>query len=305
MALHNPKGRANYEPNSWGVEGGPREDPQRGLRSFAAREEGAKGRVRPESFADHYSQARQFYVSQTPIEQKHIGDALTFELSKCERPDIRARMVSHLLNIDPGLAQTVANGLGLAELPEPAQAARPTRQDLAPSDALSIVKRGPGAFAGRKLGLLLTDGADADLFEALTKAGRKADAVIEVVAPKIAGAVLSDGTLVPAKQKIDGGPSVLFDAVAILSSADGAVSLAQDAAAKDFVTDAFAHCKFIGYSAEAAVLFEKTGLAGMLDEGCMELAKSSNAKAFIDALGQLRYWPRELTVDLDARRQPD
>jgi catalase len=305
MAFHHPKGRANYEPNSWGAEGGPREDPQRGLQSFAAQEEGAKGRLRPESFADHYSQARQFYISQTPIEQKHIGDALTFELSKCERPDIRARMVSHLLNIAPDLAQAVANGLGLAELPQPAKAARPTRQDLPPSDALSIVKRGPGAFEGRKLGVLLTDGADADLFEALAKAAQKADAVIEVVAPKIAGAVLSDGALVPAKQKIDGGPSVLFDAVAILASADGAALLAQDAAARDFVTDAFAHCKFIGYSAEAALLFEKTGLDGMIDEGCLPLAKAASAKAFFEALGQLRYWPRELTVDLDARGQPD
>ena len=78
MAFFNPRGRANYEPNSWGAEGGPREDPERGFRSFAEQAEGPKVRLRPESFADHYSQARQFYISQTPIEQKHIADALTF-----------------------------------------------------------------------------------------------------------------------------------------------------------------------------------------------------------------------------------
>ena len=93
MAMHNPAGRANYEPNSWGPSlGGPREDPARGFTSVAATPDGDKLRIRPESFADHYSQARQFYVSQTPIEQKHIGDALVFELSKVERPDIRSRM---------------------------------------------------------------------------------------------------------------------------------------------------------------------------------------------------------------------
>ena len=63
-------------------------------------EEGAKLRIRSETFADHYSQARQFYISQTDTEQSHIVAALTFELSKVERPDIRARMVAHLLNID-------------------------------------------------------------------------------------------------------------------------------------------------------------------------------------------------------------
>jgi catalase len=301
MAFFNPRGRANYEPNSWGAEGGPREDPTRGLQSFTALEVGPKERLRPESFADHYSQARQFYVSQTPIEQKHIADALTFELSKVERPDIRARIVSHLLNIDPQLAQAVANGLGLAELPAPAKAARPTRQDLPVSDALSIVKHGSQAFAGRKLGILLTDGADAALFDALAKAVEGAGAVVEVVAPKVAGADLSDGRLVPAKQKIDGGPSVLFDAVAVLASAEGAALLAQDTAARDFVSDAFAHCKFIGYCAEVLPLFEKAGVAGELDEGCVPLAKSTDAKIFIEALGALRFWPRELKGALGAK----
>src|ERR1700761_2467096 len=55
MAMHNPKGRANYEPNSWGADGGPREDPKRGFRSFPSEETGPKARLRPESFADHYS----------------------------------------------------------------------------------------------------------------------------------------------------------------------------------------------------------------------------------------------------------
>ncbi|MEW5687963.1 MAG: catalase [Pseudomonadota bacterium] len=300
MAVFNPKGRANYEPNSWGAEGGPREHPERGFRAFAETPEGPKARLRPESFADHYSQARQFLVSQAPIEQKHIADALTFELSKVERPDIRARVVSHLRNIDDGLAGRVADGLGLPDLPPPAAAAAATREDLAPSPALSIVARGPTAFAGRKLGILLTDGADATLYGALVEAIRKADAVAEVIAPTIAGATLSDGTLVPAKQKIDGGPSVLFDAVAVIASEAGAALLAGDAAAKDFVTDAFAHCKFIGYSAEAMPLFERAGLAPDLDRGCMPLGKAGDAKAFIDACSELRVWERELAVDLDA-----
>jgi catalase len=171
---------------------------------------------------------------------------LTFELSKVERPDIRSRVVSHLLNIDEELAAKVSEGLGLAELPAPAKAAKPTKQDLPPSDTLSIIKRGPHSFAGRKLGVLLSDGADAYLFDALRRAVEDVDALLEVVAPKVVGAVLSDGRLIPAKQKIDGGPSVLFDAIAVIVSDEGAALLSQDAPARDFVCDAFAHCKFIG-----------------------------------------------------------
>src|SRR5689334_14204214 len=92
MAFHNPKGRVNYEPNSWGGSaGGPREAPETGFTSYPAEEQGQKQRVRSETFADHYSQARQFYLSQTPIEQTHIAAAFTFELSKVETPAIRAR----------------------------------------------------------------------------------------------------------------------------------------------------------------------------------------------------------------------
>ncbi len=272
----------------------------RGFTSFAETADGPKQRVRSESFADHYSQARQFFVSQTAIEQKHIGDALVFELSKVERPDIRSRTVSHLLNIDPALAATVADGLGLP-LPKAAVAARAPITDLPPSDKLSILKNGPASFKGRKLGILLTDGADIAIFNALLKAVEKEGAVYEVIAPKIGGVTLSDGTKVAAKQKIDGGPSVLFDAVAVVASPEGAKLLSVDAAAKDFVTDAFAHCKFIGLTAEAQPLFDKAGIADDLDEACLPLANASDADAFLVACRALRHWPRELTVDLDAQ----
>jgi catalase len=300
MAMRNPAGRANYEPNSWGAEGGPREDPVRGFRSFAAEETGPKARLRPESFADHYSQARLFFISQTPIERKHIGDAITFELSKVERLDIRSRVVSHLRHIDGGLAATVANGLGL-DLPKPAKTTVPPNTKLPASDALSILKNPRASFAGRKLGILLTDGADAALFNALVAAVAKEKGVHEIVAPKIGGVTLSDGTKVPADQKIDGGPSVLFDAVAIVASTDGAALLAGDAAAKDFVTDAFAHCKFIGYSPEVTLLFEKAGIAGDLDAACTELSGKGDAGAFLKACRALRFWDREPATDLDAR----
>jgi catalase len=303
MAMHNPVGRANYEPNSWGMEGGPRENPRRGFRSLAAEESGPKTRLRPESFADHYSQARVFYISQTPIEQKHIEDALVFELSKVERPDIRSRVASHLLHVDKDLARTVADGLGL-DLPEPAIAARPVISDLPPSGALSILKRGPKNFAGRKLGILATDGADADLLNALVAAVQKENAVYEVVAPKIGGVTLSDGRKVVAKQKIDGGPSVLFDAVAILVSDEGAAHLAVDSTARDFVSDAFAHCKFIGYTLEAMPLFEKIGIADDLDQACIRLDSKRAAGSFIVACHALRHWERELKIDLDASAAP-
>ena len=259
--------------------------------------------MRSASFADHYSQARQFFVSQTPIEQKHIGDALVFELSKVERPDIRSRVVSHLLNIDASLAGAVMDGLGLASPPAPAVPARPPIPDLPPSDRLSIVKNGPGSFKGRKVGILVSDGADATVLKALLAAIDAEGAVYEVVAPTVGGVILSDGARLAAKHKVDGGASVLFDAVALIVSAEGADLLARDAAARDFVTDAFAHCKFIGFCPEAGAIFVKAGVAEDLDDACLPLGKAADAAPFIEACRSLRHWPRELGVDLDAKPQ--
>jgi catalase len=297
MAMVNPRGRVNYEPNSWdGAEGGPRESHATGFRSFAADEKGRKVRERSESFADHYSQARQFYVSQTKIEQGHIAEALIFELTKVEKASIRLRLVSHLTNIDAKLADRVAKGLGLRDKLEPPAPAKQPLADLKPSKALSIVLNGPKSFAGRKVGILVTDGIDRPVFDSLTGALEAEGATLEVIAPTIGGVKASDGSIIAAQQKIGGGPSALYDAVAVLPSTDGAQALLKNAAAKDFVSDAFAHLKFIAYVDAAMPLLEKAGIAADLDEGCFILNAPTDADVFVRACRKLRRWDREQLV---------
>ncbi len=299
MATVQPVGRANYEPNSWSNgSGGPREDPERGFTSVPTVEQGDKRRIRPESFADHYSQARLFYVSQSPVEQRHIANSFVFELSKVETPAIRVRMVANLGNVDADLAQKVADGLGLPELPEPSPAARETRTDLAPSPALSMLADPPATLAGRKVGVLVTDGADDGLLSRLADAVKAEGATLEFVAPTVGGFTTSEGTLIEAQQKIDGGPSVLYDAVVIVASDAGSELLANDATTRDFVADAFAHCKFIGYSPEAAALLDAAGIDPSGDDGMIELGDhKGDVSDFLARCTALRFWDREVFVN--------
>ena len=297
MAMTNPRGRVNYEPNSQDPPG-PREDPAAGFRTYPdgqGDQAGPKRRLRPESFADHYSQARQFFISQTDVEQQHIIDAFTFELSKVGKPAIRTRMVAALRNVDQDLARSVADGLGLAELPDALPPAREPITDLAASPALGILANGPDSFAGRKLGILVTDGADAAKLAELTTAAEEAKVTVELVAPAVGGAEASDGHRVPAGQKIDGGPSVLYDAVIVLAAQDGAQALAVLPAARDFVADAYAHCKFIGYTSDAAALFEAAGLSRLMDDGFINLDETAAAE-FISRCARLRFWSRQLSA---------
>ncbi len=296
MTMVNPTGRINYEPNSRGSEGGPRESHESGFRSFPAEEDGLKVRERSRTFADHYSQARQFYISQTKVEQRHIAEALIFELSKVEESGIRRRMVAHLPNIDAKLADGVAKGLGITGKLQSAKAAVEPRDDIKKSKALSIILNSPGTFAGRKVGALVTNGSSQELIEALRSELELAGATLELVAPTIEGIRADDGSELRVDHKIGGGPSVLFDAVAILPSEDGVQVLATNAAAAEFVADAFGHLKYLGWVGTARPLLEKAGIMERMDAGCMEFKKPATVAEFVSACQNLRFWDREQVV---------
>ena len=289
MQMGRPKGRVMYEPSSLDEDPRtPRETP-RGFRSYAAPAAGQRTRSRPESFADHYSQARQFYRSQLPIEQAHLASALVFELSKVETVRIRAAMVGHLRHIDEDLAERVRNGLGLQEMPEAPQAAHPT-QDLPPSPALSLIGNSVPTLEGRAVGILIDEGSDAAAIEAIRSAAMAAGAMVKLVAPKVGGAMLSDGNHQPADAQLAGTPSVLFDTVAVLLAPAAAQKLVTEAAAVQFVKDAFGHLKAIACDDGGKTLLDAAGIQP--DAG---VVAASDTAAFIEQ-AKTRQWDREPKV---------
>ncbi len=287
MQMAQPTGRVAYEPNSLS-DTSPRETPK-GFHSAAVTETGEKGRIRAESFADHYSQARQFYLSQTAYEQAHIASALVFELSKVEHPHIRVAMVGHLLHIEKDLAKRVAAGLGFDTLPDAPVAAAPVKK-MAPSPALQIIGKMKNTLAGRSVGILIADGSDGAAIKKIKKAATDAGASVKIVALRVGGAKLADGTMLAANGQLAGTPSVLFDAVAVILSDKGAKTLAMEGAAIDFVRDAYAHLKAIAVDQGGQALLKKANVeqdAGVVD--------ASDRNAFI-AAAKTRLWDREKSV---------
>ncbi|KVQ75460.1 catalase [Burkholderia multivorans] len=285
MQVHVPKGRVNYEPSSL-MPDSPRETPN-GFRSFPQQaDDGAKGRVRAESFADHYSQARLFYRSQTAPEQAHLASALVFELSKVETEHVRTAVVGHLRHIDESLAERVAAGLGLDALP-PAPPAAVEPIDMPPSPALQLIGKMKPTLQGRCVGILVDDGTDAATLGALRKAVEAAGAAVKIVAPKVGGAKLSDGRRIAADGQLAGTPSVVFDAVAVLLSAAAGKQLAKEAAAVDWVRDAYGHLKAIASDEGGQTLLN----AGSIVEDAGVVA-ASDTRAFLEAAAT-RQWDRE------------
>ena len=288
MQMERPKGRVAYEPSSLAPDSA-REAGTAGFRSFKTTESGERGRVRAETFADHYSQARQFFRSQTDIEQAHMASALVFELSKVGTPHVREAVVAQLRRVDESLARRVADGLAMDKLPPPA-ITTVEAEDRKPSPPLQIIGKMKDTLEGRSVGILVADGADGALIKALRKAVLDADASVKIIAPKVGGVKLADGSKLPADGQLAGTPSLFFDAVAIVIGNEGAKNLASEAAAIDFVRDAFGHLKTIALDAGGRRLFEKAGLAA--DKGVLD---AKDAKAFVSG-AKKRHWAREPSV---------
>ncbi|WP_323008564.1 catalase [Paracoccus sp. (in: a-proteobacteria)] len=286
MQTHVPRGRANYEPNSLD-EAGEDPGPRPLSTGFVTRPQevsGPKLRVRAESFGDFYSQPRMYWNSMTASEQAHIASAMVFELSKVSLEHVRKRMLSQLRVLHEDLAQRVATGLAM-ELPDPVA---PFQQpiDLEPSDALSIQKKWRETLEGRQVAILFAEGSDQARIEALKRAIEAERGTVFTIAPKVGGIPVSGG-MMKADGQLAGSPSVLFDAIALVLTAEAATKLAQDAAAVGFVADAFAHLKAIGTTEEAKALLDKAGVQP--DKGVTDLDGLPDA-------AKLRYWDREPKV---------
>ena len=113
---------------------------------------------------------------------------------------------------------------------------------------------------------------------------------MKIVAPKVGGAKLADGSMLAVDGQLAGTPSVLFDAVAVILSDEGAKALSMESAAIDFVRDAFGHLKAIAADIGGQMLL-KTANVGQ-DAGVVD---ANDKEAFI-AAAKTRQWDREKLV---------
>ncbi|MBK6922387.1 MAG: catalase [Deltaproteobacteria bacterium] len=279
-------GRVNYEPNSLATDG-PRES-ARGFTSHPAEDGPHKLRVRPASFADHYSQARLFWRSMSEVEQRHIASAFAFELGKVEVVAIRRRMLGHLDLIEPALGEAVAGKLGMRG---EAEVITPAREpiDLPPAPSLSMLGRGAPTLSGRNVAALVGDGCDAELLGALRDRLEQAGAVLTIIAPQVAGVHDDAGDAITVDEALLGAPSCLFDAIVVLLPGDAALPPDLRAAATAWIRDAHTHCKVIGLVDPRWL----TAAGVAKDDGVIGLEGKRDIAAFVERAGGLRVFSRE------------
>jgi catalase len=260
-----------------------------------------KVRGKAERFADHYTQARLFFGSQTPVEQTHIINAFRFELSRVQTPAIRERMVAGLRNVDARLAEAVAAGLGIGTLPEPLPKVmtKDVKPEVSRSEALSLFARpGDGGVRARRVAFLVADGVNGDALRLLSEELLAKGAVPRFIGPRLGTVRSSAGDRLTVDAPVDASPSVLFDAVVVPSGDLGA--LAADGRMLEFLKDQYRHCKPILVLGNGTDLFDQGGIPTRLPDGKKdpgivvgEPVDNSVAEAFLDAIGAHRHFARE------------
>jgi len=312
------RGQTSYDPNTLGS-GDPRQASvaKAGFASFPERIAASKVRARSKSFTDHFSQAAMFFHSQTEVEQRHIVNALRFELGKVDSKLVRERVLFMLSQIDGGLAKDVAQGLGMevpTKLDQPLNgnvgadgdvaAMQPPKFTGKPFDSptLSMIKRTPPGMQTAKVAALVADGFEDGALETVKQAVTNAGGKLKVIAPHGGTVKSANGKEVPVDFALNTVASVLFDAVYVGGGKKSTDALAELPDAVEFVEDAYRHCKAIAAKGTGMDFLNGTKAKSSMarhDAAIVVGDESSAGKVaqdFVKAVSQYRNWERETTT---------
>ena len=250
-AIH--QSRASYEKNT--VNDGQPVVSESGYASYPEPVSGTKLRKRPDSFADHYTQAAMFWRSMADWEKDHIVAGFCFELGMVPERDIRAGVLEHLAHVDADLAGQVGEGLGM---PAPQVQSRP---DPSPSPALSLVNlTGSPTISSRMVAVLVADGFDGTSLDPVIEGLERRGAVCHIVAPHDGSVTAADGSEKPVDRTLSTAAAPLYDATLVAGGAESVETLGKGPAAGRFVEQAYRLGKAVGTIDEGGLL-----LSGLSD----------------------------------------
>lgn len=303
------KGKVSYFPNSLGG-GCPYHALLKGEKGFESHNEkidAKKIRGRSSSFADHFTQARLFFRSQTAPEQRHIINAFSFELSKVNEVAVRQRELAILYQVDPALANAVGKNLGLEpskNLDEltlqfvrnnhPEYPIKTPTPEVTSSAALSMATApGQGTIRSRKVAFLVANGVSKSSVDNLRRALEKEGAEAVLISTTVGLLTYQEGEQEDIQHTYLTEASVCYDAF-YTPGGDSVNLLAQEPDYVQFINEGFRHCKAIAFARQAENLIKLTMITDRkIDRGILLESKGEMVDRFINALKGHRVWERE------------
>ena len=258
-----------------------------GYEHYQEKIDGVVIKDRDDSFRDHFSQATAFYKSLSEVEQKHIKDAFSFELSKVRRPEIRQNVVDMFANVDEKLAEEIAKNVG-AQKPNAERGFDPA--GVKPSKEAQAVKMPEFSQEDTifkadtlKVGIYSDNDDDFD-FKGLVKAIKDNKAKAEIIQGDLQDT--KDGQMV--KHRYETVHPVLEDALIVVVPEKPSHDFSKNVG--EFVEETFKHYKPIWVIGDASDILSSEQEKA---DGVMVTKDSKDIDKFIENLAKQRFWGRD------------
>lgn len=262
-------GQVSYHKNSLASNTpSPVSEADGGYTHYQEKVEGHKVRARSDSFKDHFSQARLFWLSMTEIEKKHIINAFSFELGKVKNKSIRKQVVDMFAHVSYTLAASIADNIGI--IPPVQKEVPPITQT---SPAVSQIINAVESAQTSKVAVIVSENTNEKLNDLIATLLSE-NIVVELVSTKQG---IINGYEV--HETFSTTSSVLYDGVYVTGTFQDS-SLQEKS--EQFIEEAYQHCKTIGFTENISFLQHIANQNGV----------TNNLNSFIHLLAKHRHWVR-------------
>lgn len=239
-----------------------------GYTHYQEKIEGHKVRARSDSFKDHFSQARLFWLSMKDIEKKHIINAFSFELGKVKNKSIRKQVVDMFAHVSYTLASSIADNIGI--IPPVQKEVPPITQT---SPAVSQIINAVESAQTSKVAVIVSENTNENLNDLIATLLSE-NIVVELVSTKQG---IINGYEV--HETFSTTSSVLYDGVYVTGTfQDSSLQVKSE----QFIEEAYQHCKTIGFTENISFLQDIANQNGV----------TNNLNSFIHLLAKHRHWVR-------------
>ncbi|MFJ7922156.1 catalase [Lysinibacillus fusiformis] len=239
-----------------------------GYTHYEEKVEGHKVRARSESFKDHFTQARLFWLSMTDLEKQHIINAFSFELGKVKNKAIRKQVVDMFAHVSHTLATAIADNIGIVP---PVQVEVPHTMQASP--AISHILNAVESVKTFKVAVIVAENTEENLNDLIATFLSK-NIVVELISTKQG---LLNGFEI--HETFATASSVLYDGIYVTGSYQDSH---QQIKAEQFIDEAYQHFKTIGLAKNVSFLQHIANKNGV----------ANNLPTFIQLLSKYRHWER-------------
>lgn len=282
------KGPVSYHKSAIDDQSPYYESPENGgYEHYQEKIDGRAIKDRDDSFRDHFSQATSFYKSLSKVEQEHIKNAFSFELSKVKRPEIRQNVVDMFANVDKDMATEIAKNVG-ADTPDAERGFDPVGIK-ASKEALEVkmpeFSQENTIFKPDTLKVGIYSDSDDDFdFKSLVKSIKNSKAKAEIIQADLQDT--KDGVMVT--HRYETIHPVLEDALIIVVPEKPSHEFSKNVG--EFAKETFKHYKPLWIIGDASDILSDDQQKA---DGVMVTKDSKDIDKFIENLTKQRFWDRD------------